>query len=163
MYSAETVAKYVINWYHRNGIHGGYWYGNRKIGYFSNDKPISKITNFRLNKLLYFLQGEYLEKTGERLIRDDFYAWEYGPVVPSVYYTYHIAGSLELLPQNIVDKLESLDERFVDKCLWKYLTMSTFGLVELSQSQDPWKYISEMFGKGTVIPFGCFENYFKTN
>lgn len=163
MYSAETVAKYVINWYHENGIHGGYLFGNKQIGYFCNNRPVSIITNFRLNKLLYFLQGEYLKETGERLIRDGFYAWEYGPAVPLVYYTYNMYASSELPKQNVVEQLQRKDERFVGQCLWKYLPLQTSELVEKSQAQDPWKYTVEVFGKGTVIAFGCFENYFKTN
>ena len=39
------------------------------------------MTNLRVNKLLYFAQGECLRRLGYPLFDDDIEAWTYGPVV----------------------------------------------------------------------------------
>ncbi len=60
---------------------------------YRNDKPI---TNLHLQKILYFVQGEYYRKTGELLIDDDFLAWQYGPVIQEVYdeYSWHYSSRI---------------------------------------------------------------------
>ena len=62
MFSAHNVAIYIINWCLDHNV---------------------QITNLKLQKLLYFVQGEYSKTKGSRLIADDFYAWQLGPVVPT--------------------------------------------------------------------------------
>ena len=47
----------------------------------------------KLQKLLYLAFGHYLiKKSGARLIGDDFEAWPYGCVVPSVYHSFKHYG-----------------------------------------------------------------------
>lgn len=48
----------------------------------------SDLTNMKINKLLYFAQGHYLQKYGKPLFEDEIEAWSHGPVVPEVYATY---------------------------------------------------------------------------
>ncbi len=43
------------------------------------------VTPMKLQKLLYFLNGWHLAVTGNPAIGEEFKAWQYGPVVPSVY------------------------------------------------------------------------------
>lgn len=51
MFSAHNVAIYIINWCLDHNV---------------------QITNLKLQKLLYFVQGEYSKTKGSRLIADDF-------------------------------------------------------------------------------------------
>ena len=50
-----------------------------------NTIPEGQITNLSLNKLLYFAQGHSLAENGRPLFDEPIEAWQYGPVVPSVY------------------------------------------------------------------------------
>lgn len=50
-----------------------------------NSEKTNDLTHLKLQKILYFLHGHYLAETGEPLIDDNFEAWPYGPVVPSLY------------------------------------------------------------------------------
>ena len=50
------------------------------------------MTNLRLQKLLYFAQGWHLVRYGKPLFEDEIDAWQYGPVVPSVYNEYKSYG-----------------------------------------------------------------------
>lgn len=46
-----------------------------------------KMTNLELQKVLYFAHMLYLgEHEGKPLVDQDFEAWEYGPVIPSLYH-----------------------------------------------------------------------------
>lgn len=46
------------------------------------------ITPMKLQKILYLANGIYCKKRGDKLIKEKFEAWDYGPVVRSVYATY---------------------------------------------------------------------------
>lgn len=43
------------------------------------------ITPLKLQKLVYFLYKQYLQKTGDKLFSELFETWKYGPVIPSIY------------------------------------------------------------------------------
>lgn len=73
MYDAHEIASYVINWCHAHNI---------------------LITNLKLQKLLYFIQGENCRIRHTRLISDDFYAWQLGPLY--LMYTMNLRGILLL-------------------------------------------------------------------
>jgi uncharacterized phage-associated protein len=51
------------------------------------------LTNLKLQKLLYLADMNYVGNTGERLLSEDFEAWDYGPVLPSVYHSCKSFGS----------------------------------------------------------------------
>lgn len=54
------------------------------------------VSNLQLQKILFFVQERYCEVTGSFLFDDDFEAWMYGPVIPSVYRTYSIWGGRKI-------------------------------------------------------------------
>lgn len=71
MRKAESVANYVIA------------YG-MKIGH-----PVS---NLQLQKILYYIQVHFLKKKGIPFFKDEIEAWQFGPVIPTVYYQYATWG-----------------------------------------------------------------------
>ncbi|WP_368039596.1 Panacea domain-containing protein [Sphingomonas sp. ID1715] len=42
----------------------------------------------KLQKLLYFCHADFLVTVGKPLIRQDFEAWEFGPVIPSIFHEF---------------------------------------------------------------------------
>lgn len=50
------------------------------------------LTPMKLQKLMFFAQSWYLKEHSLRLIDDTFYRWDYGPVIPSVYYEFRNSG-----------------------------------------------------------------------
>ena len=54
-----------------------------------NTRPVS---NLQLQKILFFAQCDYMKSHEKELFNDDFEAWQYGPVVQSVYSAYSIFG-----------------------------------------------------------------------
>lgn len=43
------------------------------------------VTPMKLQKLMYFISCEYIKATNNELLSEDFYVWQYGPVLPTVY------------------------------------------------------------------------------
>lgn len=52
-------------------------------------KEKNPVTPMKLQKLLYFIYRDYLQKTKESLFSERFEAWKYGPVLSSVYSKFH--------------------------------------------------------------------------
>ena len=53
-----------------------------------------KVTNLQLQKILYLAHMIYMGRNkGERLVSDDFEAWAYGPVLPTLYHFAKMYGS----------------------------------------------------------------------
>ena len=50
------------------------------------------VTNMKLQKLLYYMQGFHLAWFDTPLFDEEIEAWMYGPVVPSVFETYKHEG-----------------------------------------------------------------------
>lgn len=72
MYDALTVAEYVIKYSTLSGM------------------PVS---NLRLQKVLYFIQAEFMVSTNSECFNDRIEAWDLGPVVPTVYRKYKVFGA----------------------------------------------------------------------
>ena len=57
-----------------------------------NSLPDNSIDNLKLNKILYFAQGWSLVRLNRPIFSDKIVAWDYGPVIPSVYHTFKCCG-----------------------------------------------------------------------
>lgn len=51
------------------------------------------LTPLKLQKLLFFCHAALLQRTNTPLVRDEFEAWSYGPVIPNVYHAFKHLGS----------------------------------------------------------------------
>lgn len=58
-----------------------------------NSLPDNSIDNLKLNKILYYAQGWSMVRLNRPLFSDKIVAWDYGPVIPSVYHTFKCCGS----------------------------------------------------------------------
>lgn len=139
IYSALDIARFVINYEH------------------SQQRDIS---NLRLQKLLYFVQAKVVCETGEPCFSDYMEAWDFGPVVPAVYYQYRIFGGM-----NIPSAYES--SPLIESCIAEHITgvldycasYPTYQLVEITHQQDPWKF-ARMRGIKSQIYINDIRNYF---
>ena len=64
-YSAKAVANYFLSLANSRG---------------------EDLDHLKLQKMIYFAHGWYLAYTGQPLIPDRIEAWQYGPVIPALYY-----------------------------------------------------------------------------
>lgn len=52
-----------------------------------------RVTPMKLQKLMYYVCRDYVQKTGQMPIGEEFEVWQYGPVLPSVYAEFKSFGS----------------------------------------------------------------------
>lgn len=71
-YTAMEIANFII------------WYAN-SIGR-------RNLTPLKLQKILYYVQGTFLANNNRPLFNEAIQKWQYGPVVPSVYYEFKDYG-----------------------------------------------------------------------
>ena len=117
MYNALDIAKYIV------------------IKCMNDGRPI---TNLYLQKLLFYIQREYLFSTDEPLFRDSFEAWKFGPVVPKVYYRYCGFGGNEInfLIDTTIQKIDQEDKKIINR------------ITEAKRDLMPWDLVRETHQKG---------------
>ena len=59
----------------------------------SNSLEEELMTNLKVNKLVYLAQAWSLVRLGKPLFCENIQAWQYGPVIPSVYNTFKVCGA----------------------------------------------------------------------
>lgn len=124
MITAKKVARYVIK-------------------FFQEREDL--ITNLRLQKLLYYIQGWHLGLHGKPLFEEDFQAWVHGPVQPAVYSEYkHYRWnpiSEEIpdidLPENVCTHIEDVLKVFGIK--------TAYELERMTHHEQPW-----LIARGTL-------------
>jgi uncharacterized phage-associated protein len=143
-YTADNVAKYFIYL--------------ASQGFVGDNKEREGITNLKLQKILYFAQAYFLAKLGKPLFSDPIEAWEYGPVVSSVYHSYKIKGSNPIISE-IDQSSISVEDKEIIKKIW-----DTFGgysaskLVDIAHAHNPWKEANASSDK--VISLKAIADYY---
>jgi len=103
----------------------------------------SAITNLKLQKILYFVQAEFLVETHYPCFHEEIYAWNYGPVVPSVYREYKVYGGscIPSFPQHNWEDygIDDADRRLIDGIVDQCKQYSASALVEITHNQAPWR------------------------
>lgn len=121
MYSALKVARYIIWWCNSNGY---------------------SISNLKLQKILYFVQAQFLVARGVPCFGEDIQAWEYGPVIPEVYREYKVYGGGNI-PAFVGSEsnvsIRPGDRPLIDEIVGECVNYSASSLVELTHNQQPWK------------------------
>lgn len=143
MYDSRIIANYFIDFARQDG---------------------ATISPMKLQKLVYFAHGYYLAITGKPLIEEEIQAWQYGPVIESLYHevkhygnngiTEKIRMPNELaLPKHIVDFLQKIWEVF-----------GTFTAVQLSnmthETGAPWEKVWKRNAIRLIIPSEVIREYF---
>lgn len=137
MYSADEVAKYVINY---------------------SIESNTKVSNLKLQKLLYYIQAAFLVEKHQKCFNEPIVAWEFGPVVEDIYREYKIWGrrpidkkqdltSVLFLDRNTLKikskKLDLIDVH--DQCIIKAVidayadVENPFVLVKKTHNERPWR------------------------
>lgn len=120
-------------------------------------KPIS---NLRLQKILYFVEGEYYKQKKYWLTDADFYAWPFGPVNREVYGEYYVYGG-GLIYEQPMGFVDENVKNVIDPIIEKYANMSTTDLVNFSHKNGgAWK-LSYDGNKNTKINKLFMQNEFK--
>jgi uncharacterized phage-associated protein len=98
------------------------------------------MTQTRLHKLLYYVQGWHLAVFSRPLFADRIEAWQHGPVVKSLRGQFAAFGDGPIPPDAVsnASKLTSVEESFVKATWGEYKQFSASGLRNKTHAEAPW-------------------------
>lgn len=115
------------------------------------------ITNLKLQKLMYFLEGLYMALSDDdHLYNQQFLAWDFGPVCRELYDYYKVNGNEEIeLTESETKKVKNMPEMnsVLIYGLYKIFgKWSTYDLVEMTHEKNsPWSNVYDENNKNTLI------------
>jgi uncharacterized phage-associated protein len=121
-----------------------------------------EVDPLKLQKLLYYTQAVSLVKYDKLAFNDPIEAWDYGPVVKSIYNVYKKFG-FSSIPKT-ESELSDLDENTIncaDLVLEYYGTKSGPYLINETHSEAPWRDAYAR-GQNTRIDPEAMKAYYKT-
>lgn len=140
-YDAMTVAKWFAAW---------------------ADAEDADLSNLKLQKLLYYAQGNYLGLHGAALFDDAIEAWAHGPVVPGVYRRFKTFGSSDVKIDDDEFGWDEVDEETTQFLIEVWETYGGFGawrLRTMTHEEPPWRESFER-GANNEIPHESMQRYF---
>lgn len=118
MVSCSDIAKYVINFfYEREDL----------------------ITNLKLQKLLYYIQGWHLGLYNNAAFAEPLEAWVHGPVQPDVYREYKNYRWNPINKEVVKPVLSNDLKNHIDEVLAEYGIESAYLLERMTHSETPWQ------------------------
>lgn len=131
-------------------------------------------THLKLEKLVYLCYAEYLCKTDEKLFDDQIYAFDYGPVVKSVYDYCKGFGYDEITERKIQNDFSTMPSKsrilfakngldkltMIDMTLNKYGAKTAQNLVSITHAEgSPWNHVYEQDVSYIPIPDNIIKQY----
>lgn len=129
VYKAIDIAQFVIEKYEESGV---------------------KITNLGLQKILFFIQWYFLKYHNKSCFEDKIEAWQYGPVVPSVYKECRSFGVNQFLISvfNVGNSrnITKNDRSEIEKVLEILKKYSAWDLVEMTHKEGgSWSKVNKYY------------------
>lgn len=129
----------------------------------ARDDEREPMTQKRLYKLLYYVQGWHLAWYGRPLFAEPIEAWKEGPV-PADLYGYFKQYGYQPIPLLAEPQgLGPSDVRVIDHVWRHYRKWSAAGLAEMTHREPPWKNAYQPDGTGrcsNVITHDAMKGYF---
>ena len=114
MYNAIELSKYIVS----KCVH---------------DKcPIS---NLQLQKILYYIQKDFLSR-GNPIFGDAVEAWQFGPVVPNVYYYFCGFGAMPITTAYDNISVMNNDKKYIDPIVEKKRILNPWDMVDETHKKD---------------------------
>lgn len=120
------------------------------------------ISNLQLQKVLYYVQATFLIQRMSALFMDDIEAWQFGPVVRSVYREYCGYGAAAIYERKEPDVAFSDDEKkLIDQVVDNKLNERPWDLVKETHAKGkPWDLVYQGgIGKMQIIPKEVIAEY----
>ena len=139
-YKALDIAKYVVTYC------------------FKKEHPVS---NLQLQKILYYIQGYSFAARDKEACGEEILAWQYGPVVREVYDFFSMYAAMPIENSYSVEIRDREFEQMIQVITLNKIMQPVWKVVEQTHREAPWKYTTELFGMGSVIPKEYIRRYFK--
>lgn len=124
------------------------------------------VTNMKLQKILYYVQGHFLARFDHPLFPDEIQAWKFGPVVPNVYYEFSPYGSdtLFAVEESDMSSCTEQEMELIDNVIVNKLPLSARTLMLNTHNELPWKTVTKdgtRIGVNAVISNELIKEHFK--
>ena len=159
MYSAKEIAKWFLV---KDNVEA-------KENEFE-EEPYERITNLKLQKLLYYAQGLYLAIYNEPLFSENIEAWPHGPVVRDVYNIYSsfkgnpIKINITKQDENVITKIEEDNKAnsIVNLTYNNFAIYTAWQLRNMThEDNSPWDLTQKNKGIFSIIDNEEIKEYFK--
>lgn len=130
-HKALNIAKYIVNYF------------------IEQNNPIN---NLQLNKILYLIQIDLNCK----LIKEDFEAWSFGPVIPDVYYFFKDNGA-NTIKRHYPVELNDETQIMLEGSLSVFHNMTAGELVTICHNKNSSWDIVYKEDKNNIIPKGLMK------
>lgn len=146
IYKAIDISEYIIDRFYKHNC------------------PIS---NLQLQKILYFIQAEFLVEEDRICFYEKILASSFGPMIDEVYNKYKIygAGSIPFCKDFNDKKYDILksDQEIINGIVDQCYEISAASLTELTMKQKPWveSYACSSNYKKSIISCDSIKKYFK--
>lgn len=132
MYDAINLAKYIVSKCVKDG---------------------SPISNLQLQKILYYIQKDFLSRN-KKAFPDVIEAWQFGPVVPNVYYHFCGFGAMPITISYENTFIDSRDAVYIDPIVDKKRRLNPWDMVEETHKPNgAWaKIYNDGYGNHEEIP-----------
>jgi uncharacterized phage-associated protein len=121
------------------------------------------ISNLKLQKMLYYLQGFFIAVFDKKLFEEPIVAWPYGPVVEAAYHYFKKFenGAISLAGNEKMTDLYGDEYNLFKNVMEEYGQYSAIKLMQMTHEEPPW---SKAFNEspGSEITYGSMKEYFKT-
>lgn len=115
----------------------------KKIVNIAGDMGFS-ITSLQLQKVMYYVQGNYMKAFSEKAFEEDILCWDYGPVVESVWRFFNRYGRYPIKHKFETSvELTEHEKNLIETILKEKLTMNVWDLVDETRRELPWKRANE--------------------
>lgn len=133
-YSAMTIAKWFVAW--------------AQTGHADR-------SNLKIQKLLYYAQGHYLDQKATPLFYEPLEAWSHGPVVSDVYHQFKRFESFDIQLSEDEFSWDDVDEettQFLIKVWETYGQFAAWRLRDMTHAERPWRDHFSADRRHAVIP-----------
>lgn len=139
MYQANTVANYIIQYAITNKL---------------------SLSHLKLQKVLYFVQAQFLVNKNKPCFSEQIKAFPFGPVLESVYNDYKFFGSnnINVIKHKSYQIIEYNDQKLIDEIIEQCNNYSNIKLLHIIYMQTPFK---NAFKYKTAISNEDLLNFFK--
>lgn len=126
----------------------------------SNPEVGDIISNLKLQKLLYYVQGFHIAMYDEPLFEENLVAWQYGPVVPEVYHEFKSfgPGAIALPEDNYESGLSPEQLDLIKEVYDVYGQFSAVKLMKMTHEESPWSRTP----MNLTIPQDSLKEHFRT-
>lgn len=124
----------------------------------------NELTNLKMNKLLFYAQGHCLQRFSKPLFADEIQAWQYGPVVPSVYHTFkdYRNQPISTLPKSFdSDKFSEEEKELLVDVARVYGQYTGEALKNLTHKDgSPWSQVYDPYKRDIRITNDSIKEFF---